>query len=269
MAHANFLGTRVDALTLDDLTRRVAGWLVSERGPSRHVACLNAYCVTLALYDESLRCVYARADVAGPDGMPFARWIRRTLRVPCDRLYGPDVMLHLMREAELRGWSVYLYGGAPDVSAKLAGELARRFPGLRLAGRQSPPFRPATPEEDAALVAELAALRPDLLLVGLGTPKQDFWIDAHRESVRGTVMFSLGAAFDFFGGRVRQAPRFVQRSGFEWLWRLFSRDFFRLFRRYTLLNAVFLWNFALQQSGLRAFPLPPAPAEPGAGSGPS
>lgn len=261
MAHANFLGTRVDALTLAELTRRVEAWLADKRGPSRHVACLNAYCVTLALRDEALRRVYARADVAGPDGMPFVRWIRRTLRVSCDRLYGPDVMLHLAREAERRGWSVYLYGGAPEVNAKLAGELARRFPGLRLAGRQAPPFRPPAPEEDAALVAELAALQPDLLLVGLGTPKQDFWIDAHRESVRGAVMISLGAAFDFFGGRVKQAPRFVQSSGFEWLWRLLSRDFFRLFHRYTLLNAVFLWNFALQQSGLRSFPLLPAPTD--------
>lgn len=271
MAHANFLGTRVDALTLGDLTRRVAGWLAQERGPARHVACLNAYCVTLALRDQALRRVYARADVAGADGMPFVRWIRRTLNVPCDRLYGPDILLHLMAEAERRGWSVYLYGGAPEVGARLAAELASRFPALRLVGRQSPPFRPATPEEDAALVAELAALRPDLLLVGLGTPKQDFWIDAHRESVPGTVMLSLGAAFDFFGGRVRQAPRFVQRSGFEWLWRLLSRDFFRLFRRYTLLNAVFLWHFALQRSGLRRYPLLPAGSDAGAapGSGPA
>ncbi len=261
-AHANFVGTRVEALTFQELTRRVEDWLGPGRGASRHVACLNAYCVTLALHDEGLRRVYARADAAAPDGMPFVRWIRARLGVPCDRLYGPDVCLHLAAEAERRGWSVFLYGGAPEVTEGMARELVRRFPGLRLAGWHSPPFRPATPEEDAALVAELGRLRPDLLFVGLGTPKQDLWIDVHRESVPGTVMVSLGAAFDFLGGRVRQAPRFVQRSGFEWLWRLLSRDFLRLLRRYTVMNAVFLWHFALQTSGLRSYPLLPPDAGP-------
>jgi N-acetylglucosaminyldiphosphoundecaprenol N-acetyl-beta-D-mannosaminyltransferase len=89
-------------------------------------------------------------------------------------------------------------------------------------------------------------LRPDIVLVGLGTPKQDYWIADHIYKIRGAVLVASGATFDFFGGRVRMAPRFVQRSGFEWLYRLLSRDFRRLWRRYTLSNAVFMSHFLLQ-----------------------
>lgn len=255
-----FLRTRIDALTFDDLVAAVARFVAEPEAPARHVACLNAYCVTLARDDAALHAIYERADLAGPDGMPFVYWMRRALGVPCERFYGPDVVLRLAAEAETRGWRFYLYGGAPEVTPKMAEHLRTRFPRLQLAGWHSPPFRPPTADEERAFFAEMDRLRPHVLLVGLGTPKQDFWIGAHRDRLRGCVLINVGAAFDFFGGRVRQAPRFVQRSGFEWLWRLLSRDFFRLFRRYTLVNASFLWSFALQLGGLQSFsPLPPQP----------
>lgn len=241
-----FLRTRLEALDFAALGRRVEAWLADPAAPARNVACLNTYCVTLAHDDPELQAVYDRADLAGPDGMPFVFWMRWRLGAPCERFYGPDVALHLAREAEARGWRFYLYGGAADVTPRVAAELQRRCPRLEVAGWHSPPFRPATPEEDAALVHELERLRPHVILVGLGTPKQDFWIDAHKPRLRGCVLVNVGAAFDFFAGRVRQAPRFVQRSGFEWLWRLLSRDFFRLLHRYTVTNARFLWLFARQ-----------------------
>lgn len=248
-----FLRTRIDALTFDDLVSAVAGFLEHPESPARHVACLNAYCVTLAKDDAELQAIYERADLAGPDGMPFVLWMRRALGVPCERFYGPDVVLRLAAEAESRGWSFYLYGGASEVTPRMAESLSQRFPGLRLLGWHSPPFRRPTLEEENAFLQEMDRLRPQILLVGLGTPKQDFWIGSHRDRLRGCVLINVGAAFDFFGGRIQQAPRLVQRSGFEWLWRLLSRDFFRLFRRYTLMNASFLWNFALQLTGLKSF----------------
>jgi N-acetylglucosaminyldiphosphoundecaprenol N-acetyl-beta-D-mannosaminyltransferase len=251
MSGYRFLRTRIEAVDFAELTRRVAGWLSDPEAPARHVACLNAYCVTLAHDDDALQAVYDRADLAVADGMPFVFWMRWRLGVPCERLYGPDIVLHLAREAEARGWHLYLYGGAPEVTPRVAAELVRRFPGLIVAGWNTPPFRPPTPEEDAALVAELERLRPQVILVGLGTPKQDFWIGSHRDRLRGCVLVNVGAAFDFLAGRVRQAPRLVQRSGFEWLWRLFSRDFFRLLGRYTRAHARFLWLFARSGFGAR------------------
>ncbi len=247
-----FLRTRLEALDFPELTRRVEGWLADPAGPARHVACLNTYCVTLAADDPALQAVYDRADVAGPDGMPFVFWMRwRLPGVPCERLYGPDVILHLAAEGVPRGWRFYLYGGAPGIAPAMAEALERRFPGLQVAGWHTPPFRPPTPAEDAAVMAEIGRLRPHVILVGLGTPKQDFWIADHRHRLRGCVLVNVGAAFDFFAGRVRQAPRFVQRSGFEWLWRLLSRDFFRLLHRYTVVNLRFLWRFARDGFGSR------------------
>ncbi|MCM2257889.1 MAG: WecB/TagA/CpsF family glycosyltransferase [Vicinamibacteria bacterium] len=252
MSGYRFLRTRLEALDFAELTRRVADWLADAAGPARNVACLNTYCVTLAHDDPGLQAVYDRADLAGPDGMPFVFWMRRQLPgVRCERFYGPDVILHLAAEGVGRGWRFYLYGGAPGIAPRMAAELERRFPGLQVVGWHTPPFRPPTAEEDSAVMAELERLRPHVILVGLGTPKQDFWIDAHKPRLRGCVLVNVGAAFDFFAGRVRQAPRCVQRSGFEWLWRLLSRDFFRLFHRYTVVNARFLWLFARDRFGAR------------------
>jgi N-acetylglucosaminyldiphosphoundecaprenol N-acetyl-beta-D-mannosaminyltransferase len=248
---ADFLGVHVEALEFEEMFRRVDAWLADKDGPSHHIACLNAYCTTLALEDPRLREIYNASDLAGPDGMPFVLWIRTMLGQPCDRFYGPDVVNQLAARARTAGYSFYLYGGSPESLAGMEAYLGREHPHLQIVGSHSPPFRPLSEAEDRAICDEINRLRPDIVCVGLGTPKQDFWIDDHREKLRGTVMVACGATFDFFGGRVPMAPRFIQRSGFEWLYRLAGRDFKRLWRRYTLMNAVFLWNFGLQLAGRR------------------
>lgn len=251
LPHVNFLGVPVHALTYDEMAARVDGWLKDKSGRSHHIACLNAYCLTLACDDPRLARIYRAADIAGPDGMPFVYWIRAVHRRACDRLYAPDVVLELAGRARRAGYSFYLYGATPDVLQRMEAHLKARFPYLHIVGRRSPPFRPLTADEDDELCREINALRPDVLCVGLGTPKQDFWIDAHLHSIRGAVMLSAGATFDFFGGRVRMAPRWVQRSGFEWLYRLLGPDWRRLLPRYTLMHARFVWRFGLQLLGLR------------------
>ncbi len=261
MSAANFIGVRVDAATFDEMLERVESWRHDKAARARHIAPINAFCATLTLADERLRRIYGDADIAGPDGMPFVAWIRAFVRPQCDRFYAPDIVHETARHGEQAGWTFYLYGGSAETCEGMRRHLLDRFPRLRIVGTHAPPFRPLTEEEDAAICAELAALRPDIVCVGLGTPKQDYWIAEHRDRVLGTVFVGCGATFDFFGGRIQMAPRFVQRSGFEWLWRLLSRDFFRLWHRYTVMNVVFLWHFALQVTGLRVrAPLPrPAP----------
>ena len=171
----------------------------------------------------------------------------------CDRFCAPDLINYLSARSAEKGYTFYLYGGAPEVAEAMQADMETRFPHIRILGRHSPPFRPLTDEEDQAICDEINRLKPDIVCVGLGTPKQDYWIEEHLESIRGAVLIASGATFDFFGGRVRYAPEFVRRSGFEWLYRLIGRDFRRLFYRYTVLNGVFLWNFALQVLGLRKF----------------
>jgi N-acetylglucosaminyldiphosphoundecaprenol N-acetyl-beta-D-mannosaminyltransferase len=249
----NFLGVNVEALTYADMFARTDRWLENKEGRSHHIACINTYCVTLALRNQRLKHIYNRADIIGPDGMPFVRWIQLFRRVPCDRFYAPDVIAKFAERAEFKNYSFYLYGGSPEVVAKMKEYLEAKYNYLRVVGYYSPPFRELRPEEDEQIVDEINDLRPDILAVGLGTPKQDYWIDEHIHRIKGAVIVASGATFDFLGGRVKMAPRFIQRSGFEWLYRLLSKDFTRLWRRYTLFNAIFLWNFLLQNLRVRNF----------------
>lgn len=247
----NFLGIGVDAITYEQVFQAVDGWISDKEGRSHHIACVNAFCVTSALKNPRLARIYNGADIAGPDGIPFVKWIRRALKVPCDRIAAPDTILELARHSAKTGYTFYLYGGAPEVVVKMKGYLEGRFPHVRIVGYYSPPFRELTPEEDSDLCAEINSLKPDIICVGLGTPKQDYWIENHLYKIRGSVLIASGATFDFFGGRIKMAPKFVRESGLEWLYRLFSKDFFRLWRRYILMNMVFVWNYSLQVLGIR------------------
>ena len=149
---------------------------------------------------------------------------------------------------------------APDALARTRAALVdyaallRRFPGLVVAGTYSPPFRPLTPEEDEQIVAMINRARPDIVWVGLGAPKQEYWMAEHVGRLEAPVMVGVGAAFDFHSGRKKQAPRWMQRSGLEWLFRLLTEPR-RLWRRYLINNPLFLWLVALQLLGLRRYSL--------------
>ena len=243
---ANFLGVGLHAITYQDIFNEIDQWISNKDGRSHHIACVNAFCVTLALSNERLKKIYNSADIVGPDGIPFVKWIRRTLKVKCDRIAAPDTILELAEHAKETGYTFYLYGGSPEVVVKMKEYLEERFPHIKIVGYYSPPFREMTDEEDKQICEEINRLKPDIISVGLGTPKQDYWIEDHLYKLRGSVLIASGATFDFFGGRIKMAPKFIRESGFEWLYRLFSKDFFRLWRRYILMNIVFMWNFTLQ-----------------------
>ena len=251
----NFTGVGIEALTFAQLDERIQRWVADKSAPAHHLACLNAYCVSLALRDKELRGIYNRSSVAGADGMPFARWTRWVLNEPCDQLSGREIVLHLAERSKETNYAFYLYGGAPDVLEKARTHLETAFPHIRVVGAHSPPFRDLTAEEERAVCEDIDRLRPDIILVFLGTPKQDYWIDAHLPVFRGAVLVSAGAVVDFFGGRVKTAPAWIRDSGFEWLYRLLGRDFRRLWKRYTYYNLVFLVAFLLQLTGLRRYPL--------------
>lgn len=250
----NFTGVGIEAITYEEMDARIDHWLKDKSSRSHHIACLNAFCVSLAMLNSRLRGIYNRADISGPDGIPFVRWVRRVMAVPCDRFAAPDIALHLAERSRDTGYTFYLYGGAPEVLDKMREYLQERFPHIQIVGAMSPPFRELTSEEDQAVCDEINSLSPDIILVGLGTPKQDYWIDEHLERVRGAVIVASGATFDFFGGRIKMAPTWIRESGFEWLYRLFSRDFGRLWKRYTYYNFLFVSRFLMQLFGLRNFP---------------
>ncbi len=247
----SFLSTDIEAVTFSTLFDMVDEWLKDKNSRSHHVAIINAYCATLAFQNQKLAEIYNDADLVGPDGMPFVYWLRTFLNAPCDQFDASSLVNNLAKKAKEKKYSFYLYGGHPDVVKQMKDRLEELYPYINIVGYMSPPFRELTEDEDMQICDEINRLKPDILCVGLGTPKQDYWIYDHKEKIKGSVMLPCGAIFDFFGGRIKRAPKFIQRSGFEWLYRLLSKDFFRLWRRYILYNLVFMWNFLLQLLRIR------------------
>jgi N-acetylglucosaminyldiphosphoundecaprenol N-acetyl-beta-D-mannosaminyltransferase len=171
-----------------------------------------------------------------------------------ERVYGPDLMLALCERLAAKGYRHFFYGGAEGVPEQLASVLQKRFPGLQVAGTFSPPFRSLTADEDDRIVQMINAAAPDIVWVGLSTPKQERWMAGHRERLTAPVLIGVGAAFDFLTGRKPQAPRWMQRAGLEWLFRLLTEPR-RLWRRYLINNPLFVALVVLQALGVRRYGL--------------
>ena len=241
------LGVGVSAVDMDRAVAEIASWV--ERRERHYVCVTGVHGVMESLRDAELRRIHNDSGLTTPDGMPMVWAGRRSGAVHMRRVYGPDLMLALCERAQERGWSSFFHGGAPGVADQLAERLVERFPGLKVAGTSSPPFRAPTPAEDAATVASIEAAAPDLVWVGLGTPKQERWMAAHTGRLSAPVLLGVGAAFNIHAGLLPQAPRWMQRSGLEWLYRL-SREP-RLAGRYLRNNPRFLLEILRQPPRLR------------------
>jgi len=235
------LRTRVDATSYRHATGQVLDWAAA--GESRYVCVATVNNLIEGCDDPGYNALMEAADLVTPDGMPLV-WGLRLLGVPdASRVYGPDLTPLVCEEAARRGVPVGFYGGQADVLDDLAASLTTRYPGLRIAYRWSPPFRPLTAEEEAKVADDLVRSGTRVLFVGLGTPKQERWMADHKGLPM--VMLGVGAAFDFLSGRKRQAPRALQRLGLEWLYRLVHEPR-RLWRRYLYRNPRFVALFAAQ-----------------------
>jgi len=235
------LRTRVDATSYRHATGQVLDWAAA--GESRYVCVATVNNLIEGCDDPGYNALMEAADLVTPDGMPLV-WGLRLLGVPgASRVYGPDLTPLVCEEAARRGVPVGFYGGQDDVLDDLEVTLTQRYPGLRIAYRWSPPFRPLTAEEEAKVTDDLVRSGARVLFVGLGTPKQERWMADHKGLPM--VMLGVGAAFDFLSGRKRQAPRALQGLGLEWLYRL-VREPRRLWRRYLYRNPRFVALFAAQ-----------------------
>lgn len=248
----NVLGVRVHALSLTEARDR----LLSVRGQSCRgcVYATGVHGVSEAQTDPALRALYNRAWLNVPDGMPLV-WLGRWHgHRAITRVYGPDLMLTVCDAGRAIGLTHYFYGGAPGVAELLRDKLTARFPGLAVVGTFTPPFRALSTAEFAALERDVAAKRPDIIWVGLSTPKQERFADAAAARLDAGALVTVGAAFDFHSGRVRQAPLWMQRSGLEWFFRLCTEPR-RLARRYLVNNPLFVARTLAQLTGLRRYPL--------------
>lgn len=238
------LGVDVSAMTVEQTVALFKTWREQER--SAYVTVTGVHGVMECQRDEALRRIHNEADLVTADGMPLVwlHWLAG--RRGAARVYGPDLMLEVCRASVTNGWRHYLYGGAAGVPQSLRASLEERFPGIAVVGTHSPPFRALTKEEDEAECAAINDSGADFVWVGMSTPKQERWMAAHRERLPNKVLIGVGAAFDFHTGRKRQAPRWMQRSGLEWLFRLATEPR-RLGGRYLRNNPEFLLRLAVDK----------------------
>ncbi|MBC7226450.1 MAG: WecB/TagA/CpsF family glycosyltransferase [Thermoflexales bacterium] len=244
----NILGVGISAINMEMALTVIEGWI--ERREPHYVCVTGVHGVMESQRDEGLRRIHNQAGLVTPDGMPLV-WLSRLKGYRhVDRVYGPDLMLALCEHSVSRGYRHFFYGGAEGVPEQLSEVLQKRFPGLQVVGTYSPPFRPLTPEEDEAVVQVINKANPDIIWVGLSTPKQERWMAEHRARLNAPVLIGVGAAFDFLTGRKPQAPRWMQRAGLEWLFRLLTEPR-RLWRRYLINNPLFVALVVLEAMGVR------------------
>lgn len=231
------LGVGISAINMGMAVEAVNGWI--EAGERHYVCVTGVHGVMESQSDALLRDIHNRSGLTTPDGVPMV-WAGKAAGAHwMERVYGPDLMLEVLARAEERGWSSFFYGGAEGVPELLADRLRERFPGLKVAGAYSPPFRPLTEDEEREVAAMINESGATLVWVGLSTPKQERWMYQFRSLLDSPLLFGVGAAFDFHAGRIDQAPPWMQRNGLEWLYRLFKEPR-RLWRRYLTNNPRFV-----------------------------
>lgn len=242
----------LSALNLDLAEMAVARALESKR--KGYICVTGVHGVSEAQSDPAFRAILNGAFLNTPDGMPMV-WMGRLQGFrQMGRVYGPDLMLRVCELSARRGFTHFFYGGGPGVAEDLKRRLEMRFPGLKIVGTYTPPFRPLNSQEEAELIQQVTTLKPDAIWVGLSTPKQEKFMAQYAQRLDATLLFGVGAAFDFHAGRVRQAPRWMQRTGLEWLFRLICEPR-RLWKRYLKNNPLFVLRAFLQLTGMRRYRL--------------
>jgi exopolysaccharide biosynthesis WecB/TagA/CpsF family protein len=230
----------------------------AQAGQSGLVDFMPAHLLTAVVGDRDLLRKMDDFSIIAPDGQPV-RWALNKLYNTGlqDRVYGPETTKRLCAGAADRGIPIYLYGGTEAVLETLTARLKEWFPTLIIAGAEAPPFRPLTPEEDAAAVARINASGAKLVFIGIGSPKQEVFAHAHRDSIHG-VQLCVGAAFDFHAGAKKMAPAWMQKRGLEWLFRL-TQEPGRLWKRYLVANSTFVFLFSREILKRKLFGRPAAP----------
>lgn len=230
------LDSHIDAVTWDECIARVASWAALRQ--SRYVTLCNVHSVVTASEDTDFRRVIGQADLALPDGAPIAWALRREGHPDQTRISGPDLMWRYLAEAERLKQKVFFYGSSENTLQKLKARILASFPYLQIVGMVSPPYRDLSAKEDQVYIDQINRSGAHVVFVGLGCPKQETWMAAHRGRVH-AVMLGVGAAFDYHAGTLERAPMWMQKMGLEWMHRLVSEPR-RLAGRYVHTNTVFV-----------------------------
>jgi N-acetylglucosaminyldiphosphoundecaprenol N-acetyl-beta-D-mannosaminyltransferase len=251
---ANVLGVGVHAIDLPAAATLIENAV--REGRKGYVCMTGVHGVMEAQRDPEFRKILNRALLVAPDGMPTV-WVGRLQgKSAMKRVFGPDLMIEVCRRSTYTRIRHFLYGGNPGIVDELSATLRRKIPGLRIVGTFTPPFRPLDASEQLGLEKKIEAAHPDIVWVGLSTPKQEKFMAANFQRLPVKIMIGVGAAFDIHTGHLKDAPQWIKNAGLQWAHRL-GQEPGRLWKRYLVNNSSFLTALSLQLTGLRRYPLPP------------
>lgn len=238
MEKIDILGSKINVITMQEVINKTEELIKNNN--SYYVCVANVHTVVTGKQDMNFNKITNEAAMAVPDGMPL-RWVGKHRGYEkMERCSGPDLMIELFKVSEKKGYSHYFYGGTEETLRLLEQKLKEKYPKLNIVGMYSPPFRELTEEEDRKIVDEINNLNPDIIWVGLGAPKQEIWMYEHLNKISCSIMFGVGAAFNFHAGLIKRAPKWMQKTGLEWLYRLLKEPR-RLWKRYLSTNLLFIW----------------------------
>jgi N-acetylglucosaminyldiphosphoundecaprenol N-acetyl-beta-D-mannosaminyltransferase len=243
----NVLGVGVSRLTFQGAIQALEG--IVHRRERGYVTVCTVHTVMECRRSPDLLKIVNESALVTPDGMPVVWLSRWGSRSPVEQVCGPELMPAMVERSSISGTRHFFYGGDNDVLTRLLARLRIRFPGALIVGSLAPPFGTAEDLATDEVAQFINQSRPDVVWVGLGTPKQEHWMQLMRDRLEAPLLIGVGAAFDFHSGRIRQAPRLIRRLGLEWAFRL-AMDPRRLWRRYIFDNPAFIWLVAREKMGL-------------------
>jgi len=249
--YVNVLGVQIEPLAMEPAVARVAEALRENR--KGYVCMIGVHGVMEAQRNPSLAAAYANCLIAVPDGMPTV-WVGRSQGYEhMQRVAGPDLMLEIFRRREFSGYTHFLYGGKEGIAEELRASFHQRFPWARIVGTYMPPYRELSPREEEEMIGLIRRLKPDIIWVGIGAPKQEQFMNRYLPRLETRLMFGVGAAFDYHTGRIKDCAEWIKRAGLQWLHRL-MQDPRHLWWRYLRNNPAFVWRIALQLTGVAKYP---------------
>lgn len=244
------LGIGISAVNREKAADMLMSWLKNRACQTATFAAVHS--IVDAQQEPLAKLAMQQSGICAPDGVPLVWLLKLSGKKNVSRVFGPDLMLDVSKRMAEEGYSAFYYGGTQEAVTDLALQMERRFPGIRTAGTYSPPFRELTDTEETEVVDMINGAQADIVWVGLGSPKQERWINRFRDRLDAPVIAAVGAAFDYNTNRLKRAPRWMQICGLEWLFRLLQEPR-RLWRRYLRNNPLFIFLLFCEKTGLRNF----------------
>ncbi len=237
----NICGVQIDSFSFNEVVEKISEHIVFQQNKPQYVVTPNAQLTVILQKDIHFREICDKAFLCVPDGVPLL-WAAKLMNSPLkERVNGTDLFEQLCEVSAKNGFKVFLLGGRPQSANKAAQTLSRRHPKLNIVGTYCPPYGFEDDDSELAAIEQtIKKAAPDILFVGLGSPKQEKWIDAYHKKLDIPISIGIGASFEFVSGTVNRAPKWMQKTGLEWLFRLATEPR-RLWKRYLIGNLIFVW----------------------------